>query len=137
MCACVLYVCATGPAGLTGTIPPLLSTSLVDIGLSHNYLSGSIPIALQQSGAIQLMDLSFNRLRGEYKHANATQPQGQGHRVSLEVNRLSGPLGGATVCEGAEYLNVLNGESALSALSLSALSAISPSCFRYLVLNKL
>jgi hypothetical protein len=53
------------------------------------------------------MDLSFNRISGEYKHAKVTQ---SGARISLEINRLSGPLGGASLA-ASNHLNILDGMS--------------------------
>ncbi|KAM0856584.1 hypothetical protein ACQ4PT_048987 [Festuca glaucescens] len=54
------------PRGLEGPISPFLCnlTSLLRLDLSHNSLSGGLPLELVQSSSILVLDVSFNRLRG-------------------------------------------------------------------------
>jgi hypothetical protein len=93
--------------GLSGTIPELTSPSLVDIGIAHNYITGRIPLSLQRRGRLRALDLSFNRVTGEFEHGNVTLSSA---RISLRVNRLSGPLHPAQLA-AADTLNILDGES--------------------------
>ena len=77
--------------GLKGSLPDLLqpSTALVDLSLSYNYLTGTIPIAFQSKRWIDL-DLSHNRLGGTLRsnfHAFSS-----GSALYLKVNRLSGSI---------------------------------------------
>lgn len=82
-------MCVAGN-GLTGRIPELREpSSLEDIGLAHNHISGTIPLSLQEKTGLISLDLSFNEVRGEFNHGvfnNATVD------IILEVNRLSGRL---------------------------------------------
>jgi hypothetical protein len=66
-----------------------LSPALVDLELSHNYISGEIPIQIQQRQSWSVLDLSFNELTGTLVsdmalHSNAS--------LYLSVNRLSGSI---------------------------------------------
>ena len=77
--------------GLKGSLPDALqlSTALVDLSLSYNYLTGTIPVAFQSKRWIDL-DLSHNRLGGTLRsnfHAYSS-----GSTLYLKVNRLSGPI---------------------------------------------
>ena len=79
---------ATGN-GLHGKIPELSSFSVLEnVGLAHNYISGTIPVSVQERSDLVNLDLSFNSIGGEYYSGmlNVTA------NVTLEVNRLSGKL---------------------------------------------
>jgi hypothetical protein len=76
---------------LTGTLhslPPL--SSLINLTLSHNHLSGSIPHSLFAHN-FQSLDLSYNKFNGEYSFPT-NHSHLQDRRVILEVNRLSGEV---------------------------------------------
>jgi hypothetical protein len=77
--------------GLGGIIPfnLNLSTSLNDLSLSHNLLTGTIPDLIQVWPWLNL-DLSYNRLTGTLDNDFNTFPA-DGF-LSLEVNRLSGSI---------------------------------------------
>lgn len=92
--------------GFSGKIPEHISPSLLDIILSHNYLSGSIPKHLQERHSIDVLDLSFNRISGEYSHGNVTDAD---TIVSLEINRISGSLKGSSL-SATNHLNILDGK---------------------------
>ena len=92
--------------GFSGTISETISDSLVDISLSHNYIDGSIPIILQTRCDISVFDVSYNRITGEYRHSNYTLSDSI---MSMEVNRLSGPLHGSDFA-ASMLVKVLHGE---------------------------
>jgi hypothetical protein len=63
---------------------------------AHNKLSGTIPFSLQSSDFIEL-DLSYNKLTGEYNHEDHYHDEDEEEissktTMNLQVNRLSGPL---------------------------------------------
>ena len=75
--------------GLTGEIARSLPlhSQIADLSLSHNQLSGSIPLDILN---IASLDLSYNQLSGEY---DASWIEVTPHsNISLEINRLSGQL---------------------------------------------
>ena len=100
-------MCAVGN-GLRGNIPELSSPSLQDINVAHNYLTGHLPPALRKQGTLKNLDMSYNRINGVLSNANVSAP-GTGASISLEVNRLSGLLGGSAFRSVAS-LNILDGE---------------------------
>uniref|UniRef100_R7W154 Tyrosine-sulfated glycopeptide receptor 1 n=1 Tax=Aegilops tauschii TaxID=37682 RepID=R7W154_AEGTA len=53
--------------GLEGRLSPSLGnlTDLLRVNLSHNSLSGGLPLELVSSDSIVVLDVSFNRLRGD------------------------------------------------------------------------
>ena len=75
---------------LTGTLPTskiILSSALVDLSLSYNLLSGSIPNFIQEHNWNNL-DLSHNRLSGTLSSSfNSTSNSSS---LSLDNNRMSG-----------------------------------------------
>jgi hypothetical protein len=83
---------------------PLLSV-VSDLSLSHNQLSGSLPVGPQR---ISKVDLSHNQLRGVYDDYSM---RGETHsELYLEINRLSGQLPVAEL-EGVPigHLSILRG----------------------------
>lgn len=92
--------------GLTGSIPDISAPTLVDISMSHNYLTGHLPPSLRDRGTLRNLDLSYNRIGGILSHNNVSAPDAI---VSLEVNRLSGPLTDDDFV-AASYLNILDGK---------------------------
>jgi hypothetical protein len=95
--------------GLTGSIPDISAPTLVDISMSHNYLTGHLPPSLRDRGTLRNLDLSYNRIGGILSHNNVSAPDAI---VSLEVNRLSGPLTDDDFV-AASYLNILDGKREL------------------------
>jgi hypothetical protein len=97
---------ATGN-GLTGKLvqqlPPLSAVS--DLSLSHNKLSGYLPIGIQR---VSKVDLSHNQLQGEY---DAFLGGGETHsELYLDINRLSGRLPVAELeSMSTDNLNILRG----------------------------
>jgi hypothetical protein len=90
--------------GLRGKIGRVSSiSSLLSLTLSHNYLSGEIPLWLQEKSMVHL-DLSHNKLTGDangFKHQEAFNSsslivewsnQSSNKNLTLSVNRLSGDL---------------------------------------------
>ena len=67
---------------------------------AHNHISGTIPDILQAQDFTNL-DLSYNKLTGEYNHARSSHGHEESNHTSdqeivLHVNRLSGPLSATT-----------------------------------------
>ena len=92
--------------GLTGELVPSLSafSQMAGLSLSHNKLSGSIPVDFLR---IASLDLSYNELAGEYTDRSQDVLDST---LNLEINRLSGQLpvpGLERVLNGR--LNVLRG----------------------------
>ena len=83
-----------GGNGLSGHIPPVvLSPLLRDLSLCHNRLSGEIPETIQKSlSQLAVLDLSYNRLRGQLWGQVAVVNGTSTTEVSLIVNGLSGPV---------------------------------------------
>jgi Leucine-rich repeat (LRR) protein len=92
--------------GLSGTLGDIADdSSLVDLVLDSNYLSGTIPKSIQQYGKFVQLGLGSNEFRGSLQndfavYANATM-------LDLSVNRLSGPIPDTFV--DAPVVNALNG----------------------------
>lgn len=78
--------------GIEGSLPmnASLSSSLQDLTLSHNALSGPIPNGIQAHNWSTL-DLSFNRFSGTLLEVDESTIS-PSMALSLAVNRLSGPL---------------------------------------------
>jgi Leucine-rich repeat (LRR) protein len=99
--------------GLTGTLPQraAINPVLIDLALSHNTLTGTIPVEFQEKLWYSL-DLSYNRLTGTLKSSFASEQfqitddevnnfkinataDVQDISVTLENNRLSGIIPGS------------------------------------------
>jgi Leucine-rich repeat (LRR) protein len=80
--------------GLTGTIGKSAAmSSLVSLTLSHNYLSGVIPLWLQERTVVGQLDLSHNKLTGTLDGFKTTEKETLLPRsLKLSVNRFSGDL---------------------------------------------
>jgi len=74
--------------GFGGTLPNVVSDSLQELVLSHNFLQGTIPLAYQTKTWSKL-DLSYNQLQGSIEHLNP--PAANGGTINLAINHLSGP----------------------------------------------
>ena len=87
-----LHLSATG---LTGSLPDglVVSSTLQDLALSHNALTGTIPEALQRRQWVKL-DLSFNKLTGELDSEFAAPVVDNGTTTTLALanNRFSGVI---------------------------------------------
>jgi hypothetical protein len=74
--------------GLSGdlvqSLPP--GSQITDLSLSHNQLTGMIPLDILN---IENLDLSYNQFAGEYVGRTLNLPDSN---ISLEINRLSGQL---------------------------------------------
>jgi hypothetical protein len=74
--------------GLSGELVQSLpaSSQIAELSLSHNQLSGSIPVDILN---IASLDLSYNQFAGEYQDRTQYSPDSI---INLEINRLSGQL---------------------------------------------
>jgi hypothetical protein len=95
--------------GITGSISnnASLSNSLVDLSLSHNLLTGTIPNSIQTK-YWENLDLSYNKLTGTLssQFAGVFDPSGN-QQLYLEINRLSGDI--PSSFQNITNLAVLNG----------------------------
>mgnify|MGYP003385489684 FL=1 len=81
----VLHLTGNGLSGeLVGSLPA--NSQIADLSLSHNQLSGTIPLDILN---IARLDLSYNQLRGKFEEHTKFKPDSN---ISLEINRLSGQL---------------------------------------------
>ena len=100
----VLHLTGNGLSGeLFHSLP--FSSQFTDLSLSHNQLSGTIPLDFLK---IANLDLSYNKLQGEYHDLSQHTTDSN---ISLEINRLSGQLPVAqleTVLSNGS-LNILRG----------------------------
>ena len=90
---------------LSGTLPSdwAVSSSLVDLTLSHNLLRGTIPLSIQHH-MWNVLDLSFNKLGGTVAEGISVNPNGS---LSLSINRLSGYVPSSLL--PASYISILRG----------------------------
>ena len=95
----VLHLTGNGLSGeLIDSLPK--NSQMTDLSLSHNQLSGTIPLDIL---SIANLDLSHNQLDGEYV---ARMRSLSDSNISLEINRLSGQLPVSSlelVSNGSEY----------------------------------
>jgi Leucine-rich repeat (LRR) protein len=83
----VLHLTGNGLTGeLVSTLPAY--TQLTDVSLSHNQLSGTLPLDIMK--VTRRLDLSRNQFGGEYP--DHTQSNVEYENINLEINRLSGQL---------------------------------------------
>ena len=72
------------------------STSLVNISVSYNRLTGTIPVSLQQSGITNVLDVSDNHFGGTLAYLNSSVlvqvDHNSNRNIKAESNRLSGTL---------------------------------------------
>ena len=76
--------------GLRGSLPDFVSDSLQELVLTHNFLTGTIPLAYQTKTWSKL-DLSYNQLKGSIEQL---KPPTKGGTINLAINHLSGPVPG-------------------------------------------
>jgi hypothetical protein len=101
--------------GLTGSFPfsssddddtssAAISSSLSDLSLSHNQLTGTIPLSIQERSWINL-DLSYNKLTGTLSSSFSSYDSESS--LSLDINRLSGDIPSSLL--SASNINILAG----------------------------
>ena len=94
--------------GIRGSIPNIVnitSPKLMDLVLSHNRLTSTIPLAVQRHKWSDL-DLSFNKLTG-YLDDRISSFEGVDDSLKLTINRLSG--GVPSNLRNAVDINILTG----------------------------
>ena len=97
----VLHLTGNGFAGeIISTLPD--DSRITDLSLSHNQLSGTLPLHIQ---AVERVDCSYNQFSGKY---NDNSELWINNFLDLRINRLSGRL---PVCklENVSDLNILRG----------------------------
>ena len=88
--------------GLNGSIADLHPTSkMLELSLSHNQLTGSIPLSIQQHN-FTLLELDHNKFRGEFR-PNPSIVAKSGSSIRINFNRLSGLL-------SSQFMNYENAE---------------------------
>jgi hypothetical protein len=102
---------------LKGTLPINVSSSLVDLAISQNYLMGSIPISYQRDKFWLKLDLSYNKLNGKLYETEAEDNDissgtlslgfNRNMSLSLQANRLSGTIPSSYA--SLKNINILSG----------------------------
>jgi hypothetical protein len=99
-----------------GTLPTNVTSSLVDLAISQNYLTGSIPMSYQQDKFWLKLDLSYNKLSGKlYDGSQSLISSGPSMTLGfnrnmsllLQANRLSGIVPSSYA--SLKNINVLSG----------------------------
>jgi hypothetical protein len=97
--------------GLTGSIPDVSTiSSLQDLSLAYNQLTGTIPLALQEYSSWANFDLSHNKIHGILDKRISTvfsSPSTNDHTLTLDNNRLSGNVPSSLL--NAISINILEG----------------------------
>jgi Leucine-rich repeat (LRR) protein len=95
-----------GGNGFTGSLSSLtnISSSLTDLSLSYNQLTGTIPMVIQNRSWTNL-DLSYNRLTGTL--FSSIPSISADAALTLQVNRLSGAIPSSLFA--ARNISILNG----------------------------
>jgi Leucine-rich repeat (LRR) protein len=94
---------------LQGSISPFLGnlTALLRLNLSHNLLSGGLPLELAQSSSIIVLDVSFNRLTGDLSELPSSTPAQPLQVLDISSNLFTGRFP-STTWEVMKSLVVLN-----------------------------
>lgn len=113
---------------LTGSIDSNVNISarLTDLSLSHNDLSGAIPVQLQKHNWSNF-DLSYNKFNGELN--SDFMESAIGTTVTLEVNRLSGRI--PQSLQTASSVDILSGNLFSCNLQRSNLPSSDPDYATY------
>lgn len=82
-------------------------TSLLSLNLSHNFLSGTLPLELLSSNSIAVLDVSFNQLTGHLRELQSSETVCSLQVLNISSNLFTG-LFPSTTLEGMKSLVVLN-----------------------------
>ncbi|KAB8085899.1 hypothetical protein EE612_008925 [Oryza sativa] len=84
--------------GLEGRISPSLGnlTGLLRLNLSHNSLSGGLPLELMASSSITVLDISFNLLKEEIHELPSSTPARPLQVLNISSNLFTGQFPSAT-----------------------------------------
>ncbi|KAK9265946.1 hypothetical protein L1049_003470 [Liquidambar formosana] len=82
-----LYFLDASDNAISGEVPAIFPTSLVEISMRNNNLKGSIPKNIRNLGFLQVMDLSHNRLTGSVPSELFTHPSLQ--QLTLSDNNFT------------------------------------------------
>ncbi|CAM0946848.1 unnamed protein product [Alopecurus aequalis] len=95
--------------GLEGSISPFLGnlTGLLRLNLSHNSLSGDLPLELVSSSSIIVLDVSINRLTGGLSELPSSAPARPLQVLNISSNLFTGRFP-STLWEVMKSLVVLN-----------------------------
>ncbi|KAM0856590.1 hypothetical protein ACQ4PT_048992 [Festuca glaucescens] len=95
--------------GLKGHISPSLGilSRLQHLDLSHNSLSGGLPLELVSSSSITILDVSFNQLNGTLDELPSSTPARPLQVLNISSNLLTGPFP-STTWKAMENLVALN-----------------------------
>jgi len=88
-----------------GTLPTVISTSLVDLTMSRNRLEGTISKALCESHSLKTLDLANNHITGDL--AGFQDIQNDKLSLKLQLNHLSGDIPKALL--NLDFINILTG----------------------------
>ncbi|VAI43929.1 unnamed protein product [Triticum turgidum subsp. durum] len=95
--------------GLEGSVSPFLGnlTSLLRLNLSHNSLSGGLPLELVSSSSITTLDVSFNQLTGKLHELASPTPAQPLQVLNISSNLFAGQFP-STTWEAMKNLRALN-----------------------------
>ncbi|KAM3240106.1 hypothetical protein ACQJBY_053659 [Aegilops geniculata] len=95
--------------GLEGSVSPFLGnlTSLLRLNLSHNSLSGGLPLELVSSSSITILDVSFNQLNGRLHELASPTPARPLQVLNISSNLFAGQFP-STTWEAMKNLRALN-----------------------------
>uniref|UniRef100_A0ACD5Z6P1 Uncharacterized protein n=1 Tax=Avena sativa TaxID=4498 RepID=A0ACD5Z6P1_AVESA len=96
--------------GLEGRISPSLGNlaGLLRLNLSHNSLSGGLPLELVSSSSIIVLDVSFNRLKGDIQELPSSTPARPLQVLNISSNLFTGQFPSSTRWEMMNNLVALN-----------------------------
>ncbi|KAF7083651.1 hypothetical protein CFC21_087419 [Triticum aestivum] len=124
--------------GLEGRITPSLGNlaGLLRLNLSHNSLSGGLPLELVSSGSIIVLDVSFNRLSADVQELPSSTPSRPLQVLNISSNLFTGRFPSSTTWEVMDNLVVLNasnnsftGQIPDNFCSISSLLAVVELCY--------
>uniref|UniRef100_A0A8R7QLQ7 Leucine-rich repeat-containing N-terminal plant-type domain-containing protein n=1 Tax=Triticum urartu TaxID=4572 RepID=A0A8R7QLQ7_TRIUA len=122
--------------GLEGSISPFLGnlTSLLRFDLSHNLLSGGLPLELLQSSSILVLDVSFNRLTGGLSELPSSTPARPLQVLNISSNLFTGRFP-STIWEVMKSLVALNASTNSFTGQMPTMSCVSAPSFAVLELS--
>ncbi|CAL4889937.1 unnamed protein product [Urochloa decumbens] len=85
-------------------------TGLRRLNLSHNFLSGSLPLELMSSGSIVVLDVSFNQLNGDLQELHSSVLVQSLQVLNISSNMFTGQFPSTTweVMKSLVVLNISN-----------------------------